>query len=112
MVRKKIYCTGLTRAAKAEKISCTYTTSTTNQPRKNPFQLYSFLPHSLQFQQSAGGHLSLVSLVTILQGPGDDPVHKAAFNHYSKECLVAAGGKDKEPLAVYSNNTVKFNPVV
>ena len=29
------------------------------------------------------------------KGPGDDPVHKAAFNHYSKECLVAAGGKDK-----------------
>jgi hypothetical protein len=56
--------------------------------------------------------------VTILQGPGDDPVHKAAFNHYSKECLVAAGGKDKEPLAVYSNNilysvySVEFNPVV
>jgi hypothetical protein len=43
-----------------------------------------------------------------LQGPGDDPVHKAAFNHYSKECLVAAGGKDKEPMAVYSDNTVEF----
>jgi hypothetical protein len=62
----------------------------------------SLSPHSPEFQQSAGPSLSSLSGdKTILQGPGDDPVHKAAFNHYSKECLVAAGGKDKEPLAVY-----------
>ncbi len=33
------------------KISCTDTTTPTNQPRKNPFNLYSLSPHSLKFQQ-------------------------------------------------------------
>jgi hypothetical protein len=33
-----------------------------NQPRKDPFNLYSLSPHLPQFQQSVGGHPSLVSL--------------------------------------------------
>jgi hypothetical protein len=36
------------------KISCTGTTRLMNQPRKDPFHLSSFSPHSPQFQQSAG----------------------------------------------------------
>jgi hypothetical protein len=35
------------------KVSCTGTTSPTNQPRKDPFHLYALSPHSPQFQQSA-----------------------------------------------------------
>jgi hypothetical protein len=36
------------------KISCTSTKSPTNQPRKDPFHLYSISPNLPQFQQSAG----------------------------------------------------------
>jgi hypothetical protein len=36
------------------KISCTGTTSPTNQPSKGPFHLYSLNTHSPQFQQSEG----------------------------------------------------------
>jgi hypothetical protein len=36
------------------KIYCTGTTRPTNQPRKNPFHMYSKSPHLPQFQQSAG----------------------------------------------------------
>jgi hypothetical protein len=36
------------------KISCTGTTSPTNQSRKNPFHTYSLSPHLHQFQQLAG----------------------------------------------------------
>ncbi len=36
------------------KISCIGTRSPTNQPRKDPFHLYSLSPHSPQFQQSTG----------------------------------------------------------
>ncbi len=36
------------------KISCTVTTSPTNQPRKDLFHMYSLSPHLPQFQQSAG----------------------------------------------------------
>jgi hypothetical protein len=42
------------------KISCTGTTSPSNQPGKDPFHLYSFSPHSLQFQQSAVSTVSRV----------------------------------------------------
>ncbi len=35
-------------------VSCTGTTSQMNQPRKDPFHLYSLNPHSPQFQQSFG----------------------------------------------------------
>jgi hypothetical protein len=34
-----------------------------NQPKKDPFHLYSLGPHSPQFQQSAGATHSVVSLV-------------------------------------------------
>jgi hypothetical protein len=44
------------------KVSCTGTTSPTNQPRKDLFHLYSLSPHSPQFQHSAGATPSLVSL--------------------------------------------------
>jgi hypothetical protein len=54
-VGKKIFCTGPTGADKTgQKISCTGTTKLMNQPRKDPFHLSSFSPHSPQFQQSAG----------------------------------------------------------
>ena len=42
------------------------TTSPTNQQRKDHFHLPSLSPHSPQFQQSAGGHPSVVSLVSHL----------------------------------------------
>jgi hypothetical protein len=48
LVRKVIFCTGLTRAAKAGQKSST--TSPTNQPRKDPFPMYSMSPHLTQFQ--------------------------------------------------------------
>jgi hypothetical protein len=51
---KNILYHGPTRAAEGRtKISFTGTTSSTNQPRKDPFHLYSLSPHSPQFQQSA-----------------------------------------------------------
>jgi hypothetical protein len=55
-VRKKIICTASTIAAKAGQqfLVGTGKTSPTNQPRKDPFHLYSLSPHSPQFQQSAG----------------------------------------------------------
>jgi hypothetical protein len=56
-VRKKIFCAGPIRAAKAEQpsptISFTGTTSPMNQPRKGPFHLYSLSSQSPKFQQSA-----------------------------------------------------------
>ncbi len=54
-MRKKIFCTGPTRAAKAEQKSLV--PARTNQRRKDPFHLYSLSPHSPQFQQSAGATL-------------------------------------------------------
>jgi hypothetical protein len=60
---EKYFQTGLTRSSRAgQKNSCIGTTSSMNQPRKNPFHLYSLSRNSPQFQQSAGGHPSLVSL--------------------------------------------------
>jgi hypothetical protein len=46
-------CPGLEKP-RHDKISCTGTTSPTNQPRKDPFHLYSINPHSPQFQQAEG----------------------------------------------------------
>jgi hypothetical protein len=44
---EKVFCTGLTRAAKAgQKVFCTATASPMNQPWKDPFHLYSLSPHS------------------------------------------------------------------
>ncbi len=44
---KKIFCAGMTRACQGRpKISCTGTTSPTNQPRKDPLHLSSLRPHS------------------------------------------------------------------
>ncbi len=54
-VRRIIFCTGLTRGAKAgQKIYCTGTTSPTNQIRKDPdpSHMFSKSPHLPQFQQS------------------------------------------------------------
>jgi hypothetical protein len=54
---EEIFCTGLTKAAKAEQkslILARRTTSQMNQPRKYPFHLYSLSPHSAKFQQLAG----------------------------------------------------------
>ncbi len=53
--KEKIFCTGQTRAAQGRtKIPCTGRRSQlTNQPRKDPFHLYSLSPHSPQFQQPA-----------------------------------------------------------
>jgi hypothetical protein len=42
-------------------ISCTGTTNTTKQPRKDHFHLYFLSPHLPQFQQSAGAPLSSLS---------------------------------------------------
>jgi hypothetical protein len=53
---EKIFCTGSTRAAKAEQKSAG-TTSPTNKPKIGRFHLYSMSPHSPQFQQSAGATL-------------------------------------------------------
>ncbi len=54
-MRKPIFCTGPTRAAKAgQKISCTGTASPVNQPRGDSFHLYSLSPHLPQFQRSIG----------------------------------------------------------
>jgi hypothetical protein len=54
-LRKKIFCTGPTRASKAGHKS--HVPARQAQPRKDPFHLNSLSPHSPQFQQS------LVSLV-------------------------------------------------
>jgi hypothetical protein len=55
---EKIFCTGLTRAAKAEqKFLVPALSSPTNQPRKKPFHLYSLSPLSPLFQQSEGATL-------------------------------------------------------
>ncbi len=54
---KKLSCTRPTRAAKAVQkslVSVVGTKSPTNQPRRNPFHLYSVSPHLRQFQQSTG----------------------------------------------------------
>jgi hypothetical protein len=50
-----------------------------NQPKTDPFQLHSLSPHLTQFQQSAGGHPSLVCLGTTVK------LNKRAF---SKEHAV------------------------
>jgi hypothetical protein len=60
-LRKIIFCTGLTRAAKAgqKSIVLSRRAQGTNQ---EPFHLYSLSPHSPQSQESAGGpHLSILS---------------------------------------------------
>ncbi len=55
MVWKTIFCTGLTRAAKAEQNnSCNGMTSPTNPPAKDPFNFFSQNPLLPQFEQSAG----------------------------------------------------------
>jgi hypothetical protein len=60
---KKIFCTGPTRAAKAEtKISCTGTTSPMNQPRKIPFSFVLFEFPFTSVLTVSRGHTSLVSL--------------------------------------------------
>jgi hypothetical protein len=51
------FCTGLTGGWGSQvrtKTSCISMKSSTDQPRKNPFHLYSLSPHSPQFHQSAG----------------------------------------------------------
>jgi hypothetical protein len=54
-VRKILFCSGLTWAAIAgQKFYCTSTTSPKNKPRKDPFHMYSKIPHFPQFQRSAG----------------------------------------------------------
>ncbi len=53
-VRKKYLYSADESSQGRTKISCTGTTSPTNQPRKGPFHLYSLNTHSPQFQQSAG----------------------------------------------------------
>jgi hypothetical protein len=50
---EKIFLTGPTRATKAGK-KLTSTKSPTNQPREDPFHLYSLCHHFAQFQQWAG----------------------------------------------------------
>ncbi len=62
--KHSFYCEGYSSRGKS-KISCTGTTSPTNQPWKDLFHLSS-LSSSL-FQQSAWGHPSLVSLSQTLQ---------------------------------------------
>jgi hypothetical protein len=53
---KKKFCTGPTGGWSSQgrtKASCISMKSPTDQPRKDPFHLYSLSPHSPQFQQSA-----------------------------------------------------------
>ncbi len=51
---EKIFCTGPTRAVKAEQ-NLLYRHDKPNEPtKKDPFHLSSLSPHSTQFQQSAG----------------------------------------------------------
>jgi hypothetical protein len=51
---EKIFCTGQTRAAKAEQKSLVPAREAQQtKPRKDSFHLYSLSPHSPQFQQSA-----------------------------------------------------------
>ncbi len=50
----KYFVPGRPEQRTQKKNSCTDTTSPMNQPRKDPFHLYSLSPHSHQFQQSAG----------------------------------------------------------
>jgi hypothetical protein len=50
--KKIIFCTWLTRAAKAGQKSIV--PSRINQPNKEPSNFYSLSPHSAQYQQSAG----------------------------------------------------------
>ncbi len=68
MRKKNIFCTGPTRAAKAEQKSLVreLQAQRTNQGG-TPFHLYSLSPHSPQFQQSAGATLSsLFGLIFLL----------------------------------------------
>ncbi len=52
---EKEYINGIAVAVQGRaKISCASMASPTNQPRKDPFHLYSLRPHSPKFQQSAG----------------------------------------------------------
>jgi hypothetical protein len=53
---KKYFVLGLLEQPRQDKNLFTYTgtTSPTNQPRKDPFHLYSLSPHSPKFQQSPG----------------------------------------------------------
>jgi hypothetical protein len=65
---EKIFCTGLTRAAKAGQkslVPAVYS-KPTNQPRKDLFHIYSMSPYLSHFQQSAG---ALVSLAFTLPSP-------------------------------------------
>ncbi len=60
-MKKKLFCTGLTRAAKAD-ISLLYRQNVPNEPLKeSPFYLYSSSPHSPQFKQSVRATPFLVS---------------------------------------------------
>jgi hypothetical protein len=62
-VRKTIFCTGPTRAAKArKKIFCIGRRSLRNQPRKNPLHLHSLSPQfHLSFNSQQGPPLSSLS---------------------------------------------------
>jgi hypothetical protein len=60
-VRKKIFYTGTTRAAKAkQKMSCTGTTGPTYKPSKDPFNLSSLSPIHLYFNSQQGPLVFLV----------------------------------------------------
>ncbi len=63
-----LYCMDRLEHTKAEtKISCTNTTSPTNQPRKDPIHLYSLNPIHLSFISRLGPPLYIVSLGLTLE---------------------------------------------
>jgi len=53
---KKYFVPGRLEQRRQKKNSCTDTTGPTNQPRKDPFHLYSLSPHSHQFLTVSRGH--------------------------------------------------------
>ncbi len=88
-VRKIIFCTGLTSAAKAGKKSIVPArrVQRTSQER-SPYQLSTLSPHSPQFQQSEGATPSLVSLNTTVNNGRDASICKDAS---SSRTPVTAG---------------------
>ncbi len=74
----KIYCTGTTSPTAGPKIYCTGTTSPTNQPRKGPFHMYSKSPIYLSFNSQQG---PLLSSPSVLYGTIEKNIEPNLFNY-------------------------------
>ncbi len=78
-VRKIIFRTGLIGAAKAGQKSIVPARRAPTNQSEGPLHMYTKSPHSLQFQQSAEDHLSLVSLGPVPDKPSIMEFIKAKY---------------------------------